>query len=93
MISTERLQILEDGTLFINDLNERDFGEYECIARNRMGDSRVFIRIKEKLTLAPTNNQVDPSDEFVFEDYDEENGVDKFLGKGDIISYKIRSII
>ena len=82
---------MEDGTLVINDISETDFGEYECIARNRMGDSRVFIRIKEKLKLSPTNNQVDQNNEFIFEEYQEENDYDNFFGKGKFI-FKINLV-
>ena len=45
--SNGRLEISDDGALIINDATEVDIGEYECIARNRMGDSRLFIRVKE----------------------------------------------
>ena len=77
---SERLKILEDGSLVINDISEKDLGEYECVSRNKLGDARIFIRIKERLSLS-SNNEVGKVDEFIFEEYQDEEDYEKYLGK------------
>ncbi len=50
MRSNGRIEVQDDGTLIINNANNEDIGEYECIAKNKIGDARLFIRVKENMS-------------------------------------------
>ncbi|KAG8249764.1 Hemicentin-1 [Homalodisca vitripennis] len=41
-----RIQILENGTLEIQDTNEEDSGQYTCVARNKVGVARASIDLE-----------------------------------------------
>uniref|UniRef100_A0A8C9TII8 Immunoglobulin superfamily member 10 n=1 Tax=Scleropages formosus TaxID=113540 RepID=A0A8C9TII8_SCLFO len=40
-----RIHILDNGTLTISSLSEKDAGDYLCIARNKMGDDLQLMKI------------------------------------------------
>ena len=45
-----RIQVLDNGTLIINTVNDKDSGDYLCVARNAMGDDfqlmKVYVAMK-----------------------------------------------
>ena len=41
MKGDERLSMLDDGTLMIENTQDSDAGIYECIAKNPMGEART----------------------------------------------------
>lgn len=47
MKSDERYRLLEDGSLIIIRPTEQDIGKYECIAKNRIGDAKIFSNVKQ----------------------------------------------
>ncbi|CAL8352907.1 unnamed protein product [Lota lota] len=46
-----RIQVVENGTLIINTVNDKDAGDYLCVARSKMGDE--FQLMKVSVSMKP----------------------------------------
>lgn len=47
-----RIQVLENGTLIINSVSDKDAGEYLCVARNTIGDDLQLLRVRVSMKPA-----------------------------------------
>uniref|UniRef100_A0A3B4AIW7 Ig-like domain-containing protein n=1 Tax=Periophthalmus magnuspinnatus TaxID=409849 RepID=A0A3B4AIW7_9GOBI len=47
-----RMQVLENGTLLINSVSDKDAGEYLCVARNTIGDDLQLLRVRVSMKPA-----------------------------------------
>ncbi|KAK7905224.1 hypothetical protein WMY93_017831 [Mugilogobius chulae] len=47
-----RIQVLENGTLIINSVSDKDAGEYLCVARNTVGDDLQLLRVRVSMKPA-----------------------------------------
>ncbi|XP_030008314.1 immunoglobulin superfamily member 10 isoform X2 [Sphaeramia orbicularis] len=46
-----RIQVLENGTLIIHSVSDKDAGDYLCVARNKIGDDLQLLRVS--VTMKP----------------------------------------
>ncbi|XP_077344280.1 immunoglobulin superfamily member 10 [Lithobates pipiens] len=46
-----RIQVYPDGSLIIQSVNEKDAGDYLCVARNKMGDDVILMKVS--MTMKP----------------------------------------
>ncbi|TRZ02357.1 hypothetical protein DNTS_019007 [Danionella cerebrum] len=54
--SNWRMNVLHNGTLSISSVTEKDQGDYLCVARNKMGDDFVLLKVKVLMKAA----KIDP---------------------------------
>lgn len=47
-----RIQVLENGTLIINTVSDKDSGEYFCMARSKIGDDLQLMRVSVSMKPA-----------------------------------------
>uniref|UniRef100_A0A8C1AUM0 Ig-like domain-containing protein n=1 Tax=Cyprinus carpio carpio TaxID=630221 RepID=A0A8C1AUM0_CYPCA len=47
-----RIKVLENGTLIIESVNEKDAGDFLCVARNKVGDDVQLIRMSVSMKPA-----------------------------------------
>uniref|UniRef100_A0A672NDL8 Immunoglobulin superfamily, member 10 n=1 Tax=Sinocyclocheilus grahami TaxID=75366 RepID=A0A672NDL8_SINGR len=47
-----RIKVLENGTLIIESVNEKDAGDFICVARNKVGDDVQLIRVSMSMKPA-----------------------------------------
>lgn len=47
-----RIRVLENGTLRINSVSDKDSGEYLCVARNTIGDDLQLLRVRVSMKPA-----------------------------------------
>uniref|UniRef100_A0A673H4X4 Ig-like domain-containing protein n=1 Tax=Sinocyclocheilus rhinocerous TaxID=307959 RepID=A0A673H4X4_9TELE len=47
-----RIKVLENGTLIIESVNEKDAGDFVCVARNKLGDDVQLIRVSMSMKPA-----------------------------------------
>ncbi|XP_075058085.1 immunoglobulin superfamily member 10 [Mixophyes fleayi] len=46
-----RIQVFPNGTLIVQSVNEKDAGDYLCVARNKMGDDVILMKVS--ITMKP----------------------------------------
>eukprot|EP00079_Xenopus_tropicalis_P025690 XP_012819117.1 PREDICTED: immunoglobulin superfamily member 10 [Xenopus tropicalis] len=46
-----RIQVFPNGTLFVDSVNDKDAGDYLCVARNKMGDDVILMKVS--VTMKP----------------------------------------
>ncbi|XP_026073124.1 matrix-remodeling-associated protein 5-like [Carassius auratus] len=47
-----RMKVFSNGTLTITSVNEKDEGDYLCVARNKMGDDYVLLKVNVMMKAA-----------------------------------------
>ncbi|XP_059187647.1 immunoglobulin superfamily member 10 [Centropristis striata] len=47
-----RIQVLDNGTLIVSTVTEKDAGDYLCVARNRIGDDLQLMKVSVSMTAA-----------------------------------------
>nr|XP_009289666.1 immunoglobulin superfamily member 10 [Danio rerio] len=52
-----RIKVLENGTLIIESLNEKDSGDFLCVARNKVGDDTQLMKVSVSMKPA----RIEPS--------------------------------
>ncbi|XP_077053448.1 immunoglobulin superfamily member 10 [Siphateles boraxobius] len=52
-----RIKVLENGTLFIESVNEKDAGDFQCVARNKIGDDAKQMGVSVSMKPA----RIDPN--------------------------------
>ncbi|XP_073673506.1 immunoglobulin superfamily member 10 [Garra rufa] len=53
-----RIKVLENGTLIIESVNEKDAGDFLCVARNKVGDDIQLLRVSVSMKPA----RIEPND-------------------------------
>ncbi|CAO2613059.1 Immunoglobulin superfamily member 10 [Lemmus lemmus] len=54
-----RIQVYPNGSLAIGSVTEKDGGDYLCVARNKMGDDLILMRVRLRLTPAKIEHKQD----------------------------------
>ncbi|XP_074536274.1 immunoglobulin superfamily member 10 [Halichoeres trimaculatus] len=49
---SSRIRVLENGTLTVNSVSEKDSGDYLCVARSRIGDDLQLVRVSVSMKPA-----------------------------------------
>lgn len=47
-----RIQVIENGTLLVNSMTDKEAGHYLCVARNKIGDDIKLIRVSVSMKPA-----------------------------------------
>lgn len=47
-----RIQVLNNGTLTVNSVSEKDAGDYLCVARSKIGDDLQLVRVSVSMKPA-----------------------------------------
>jgi len=47
-----RIQVLDNGTLIVNRLSDKDAGDYICVARSMIGDDLQLMRVRVSMKPA-----------------------------------------
>lgn len=53
-----RIQVLDNGTLVINTVSDKDAGEYLCVARSKIGDDLQLMRVSVSMKPAKIEPKV-----------------------------------
>ncbi|XP_030633895.1 immunoglobulin superfamily member 10 [Chanos chanos] len=53
-----RMQVLENGTLIIDSVSEKDAGDYLCVARNKVGDDLQLLKVTVSMKPAKIEPKV-----------------------------------
>lgn len=59
-----RIRVFPNGTLTVQAVTDRDAGDYLCVARNKMGDD--FIQLRVNVVTRPAKIQSRPLQEVVY---------------------------
>lgn len=54
-----RIHVYPNGSLAIGSVTEKDGGDYLCVARNKMGDDLILMRVRLRLTPAKIEHKQD----------------------------------
>lgn len=47
-----RIQVLDNGTLIVSTVSDKDAGDYLCVARNKIGDDLQLMRVSVSMKPA-----------------------------------------
>ncbi|XP_072320231.1 immunoglobulin superfamily member 10 [Eucyclogobius newberryi] len=61
-----RIQVLENGTLKINSVSDKDTGEYLCVARNTIGDDFQLLRVRVSMKPAKIETKLHEKKQVTF---------------------------
>ncbi|XP_055022649.1 immunoglobulin superfamily member 10 [Boleophthalmus pectinirostris] len=61
-----RMQVLENGTLLINSVSDKDAGEYLCVARNTIGDDLQLLRVRVSMKPAKIETKLHDKKQVTF---------------------------
>nr|XP_057935061.1 immunoglobulin superfamily member 10 isoform X2 [Doryrhamphus excisus] len=61
-----RVQVLENGTLIINSVIDKDAGDYHCVANSATGDDRQLLRVKVSMKPAKIEHKLSSGKKKVF---------------------------
>ncbi|RVE55616.1 hypothetical protein OJAV_G00234500 [Oryzias javanicus] len=62
-----RIRVFPNGTLTVQAVTDRDAGDYLCVARNKMGDD--FVQLRVNVLMRPAEIQPRPQQEVVYAGY------------------------
>ncbi|XP_076837393.1 immunoglobulin superfamily member 10 [Brachyhypopomus gauderio] len=54
----KRIQVLDNGTLVVDSVSEKDSGDYLCVARNKVGDDLQLMRVSVSMKPAKIEPKV-----------------------------------
>ncbi|XP_054650667.1 immunoglobulin superfamily member 10 isoform X2 [Dunckerocampus dactyliophorus] len=61
-----RFQVLENGTLIINSVIDKDAGDYHCVAKSATGDDQQLMRVKVSMKPAKIEHKLSSGKKKVF---------------------------
>lgn len=53
-----RIQVLDNGTLTVNTVSDKDAGDYLCVARNKIGDALQLMKVSVSMKPAKIETKV-----------------------------------
>lgn len=53
-----RIQVMDNGTLLVNSMTDKEAGHYLCVARNKIGDDVKLIRVS--VSMKPAKIETKP---------------------------------